>query len=64
LRWLLIIALFRPEKILRIIKVIIETPSIFRDSKADEDEIKKMKSLLDLLEKANSNGDFIECIME
>ncbi|MBK6266084.1 hypothetical protein JKA74_13655 [Marivirga sp. S37H4] len=57
----LIIALFKPEKILRIIKVIIENPFLFKESKAEEDEIQNMKSLLELLEKANSNGDLIEC---
>ncbi|GAB1856429.1 hypothetical protein MHTCC0001_12640 [Flavobacteriaceae bacterium MHTCC 0001] len=57
----LIIALFKVEKILKIIKVIIENPYIFKESNAEEDEIENMKSLLELLEKANSNEDLIEC---
>jgi hypothetical protein len=57
----LIIALFKVEKILKIIKVIMDNPYIFKESKADEDEIQNMKSLLELLETAYSNDDLIEC---
>lgn len=60
----LIIALFKVEKILKIIKVIIDNPYIFKESNAEEGEIQNMKSLLVLLEKANSNDDLIECTIE